>query len=512
MEPILCGIETEYGLSVEGRGAEDQIDDAKAVVRSYPDDCLPVWDYRFESPRADLRGFQLDRLAYDPADAEFDRGRSYGPDSDVRSDRILPNGARLYNDHGHPEYATPECWDAFQCALHDKAGETAVLIAARACEARTGLRTRIYKNNTDFHGASYGTHESYLVPRSLGWEALYRAVTPILVARQVLTGAGKVGSESGGACAYQLSQRADFFVEPLNAETLFRRPVFNTRDEPHADPAKWIRLHVISGDANMLTKATARKVALVKLAIQLAIVGAAPNMMPENPVDAFKKVSRDESLRFEIELEGRAHATAYEVLERYFGAAEAQGWLKTAEFVEAKAQSDPYLLPFTELFVVHECRDLLGMIGSEELRKHVDWAAKRYAVEEYMREYGVNWRDPVLQSVDLEYSNLEQSEGLFFALQTMGEVDEPVLPEELLSALLNSNWTRTRSELRSAILQQYRDNVVTMSWGSVTIRTGKGDEIIELSPDFMAGPELPVGTDVESLVEYLRGINDHSNR
>lgn len=506
MEPILCGIETEYGLSVEGRGAEDQIDDAKAVVRSYPGDCLPLWDYRFETPRADLRGFQLERLAFDPTDAEFDKGRSRGPDSDVRSDRVLPNGARFYNDHGHPEYATPECWDAFQCALHDKAGERAVLQAARAFQEQTGHQTRIYKNNTDFHGASYGTHESYLVPRNLGWEAIYRAVTPMLVARQIVTGAGKAGSESGDSCAYQISQRADFFVEPLNAETLYRRPVFNTRDEPHADPAKWVRLHVISGDANMLTKGTARKIALVKLAIQLAIVGAVPNLMPADPVATFKKISRDESFRFEFALEAGGFTTAYEVLEAYCQAAEDQGWVKTAEFVEAKAQEDPFLLPFTELFVIHECRDLMGMVGSEEFRRHVDWAAKRYTIEEYMREYGVGWRDPSLQAVDLEYSNLDTGEGLFHALGAMGEIDEPELPEALVGALLNGNWTRSRSEMRSLAIRHFRDNIVNLSWGSITFRTSRGDETVRLPADWMPSADMPAIASVESLVEYLRGF------
>src|SRR5436309_15862199 len=106
--PILAGIETEYGLLVEGRGAEDQIEDSHAVVRSHPDHCFVGWDYRFESPRADLRGFVQKSLNFDPEDAKFDAGRARGADMEVRSDRVLPNGARLYNDHGHPEYSTPE--------------------------------------------------------------------------------------------------------------------------------------------------------------------------------------------------------------------------------------------------------------------------------------------------------------------------------------------------------------------------------------------------------------------
>src|SRR2546423_14539909 len=141
---ILAGIETEYGLLVEGRGAEDQVDDAQAVVRSYPDHCFVGWDYRFESPRSDLRGFTQKRLSFDPDDAKFDYGRQRAGDQEVRSDRVLPNGARLYNDHGHPEYATPECWGLRELAQHDAAGELAMLKAAQAFQSKAEKRVTIY--------------------------------------------------------------------------------------------------------------------------------------------------------------------------------------------------------------------------------------------------------------------------------------------------------------------------------------------------------------------------------
>src|SRR5205085_2771443 len=163
------------------------VDDSMALVRGYPGECFVGWDYRYESPRADLRGFKLERLAYDPEDAKFDRGRTYGKDQEVRADRILPNGARFYNDHGHPEYSTPECLSLNELALHDCAGQTVVLRAAQAMADETGHHVRVYKNNTDFHGASYGTHENYLVPRALGYERIYKALLPMLIVRQVLT-------------------------------------------------------------------------------------------------------------------------------------------------------------------------------------------------------------------------------------------------------------------------------------------------------------------------------------
>jgi len=322
MRPILAGTETEYGLLVEGYGADQQVENAQALVRSYPDECFVGWDYRFESPRSDLRGFKLDHLAFDPTDAQFDKGKSYGSSEDIRSDRILPNGARFYNDHGHPEYSTPESFSIFELARLDQEGQSHALRATKAYESKINKPVRMFKNNTDFHKASYGTHESYLVPRSLGFQKLFDAVTPMLVVRQILTGAGKVGAEHGDPCFYQISQRADFFVEAANAETLFKRPVFNTRDEAHADPQDWIRLHMISCDANMNPRCTALRVGLVKLAIHLLEVESAPIWKFASPVKSFESISKDATHAFKIDLEGANWTTAYEVLESYFAAAE----------------------------------------------------------------------------------------------------------------------------------------------------------------------------------------------
>jgi Pup amidohydrolase len=489
MRPILAGTETEYGLLVEGRGAEDQIDDSMALVRSYPGECHPAWDYRFESPRADLRGFVLERLAVDPQDARFDRGRSSGPASEVRSDRVLPNGARFYNDHGHPEYATPECLSLYELMLHDAAGERVVLAAARALEEASGRQVTIYKNNTDFHGASYGSHESYLVPREFGFERLFPAVLPMLVARQVLTGAGKVGSEHGPKAAYQISQRADFFAEPANADTLYRRPIFNTRDEPHADPARWIRLHVISGDANMIAEATALKVGLVKLAITLCEAGAAPEWPIARPVAAFARISRDESYNFEVELEGRRRTTVYEILESYFEAAERA-------------------LPLEEdlRWTVDRSRRLLAELREDFPRfaRSVDWAAKRRILEQYAEEEGLEWGDPQLRSVDLEYHNVDPDEGLHAALAGMGEV-EPVPAVEELELRLREVREPTRARARGLAVARHRDHLVSASWRALTFRDGDETVTVELRPDATYPAQLGEAGNVGSFVEALRG-------
>lgn len=458
----IVGIETEYGLTIEGRGASTQVEDAQAVVRTYPGDLFVGWDYRNESPRADLRGFKLQRLTYDPEDMRFDEGKSYGPPDEVRADRILPNGARLYNDHGHPEYSTPECISIAEVALHDRAGEIAVVRAASAYEALTGLRTRVYKNNTDFHGASYGTHENYLAPRSLGFERLYEAIAPMLVARQILCGAGKVGSESGDPVHFQISARADFFSERFNAETLFRRPIFNTRDEPHADPREFIRLHVIASDANRILSSTARKVGLVKLALALAALGEAPLFKLRDPVKAYRDISRDCSREFRIELEDGGYTTAYELIESYLAAA------------EARLDVSTLLLPISDEPLIPHCRRLLAAVqdrDDEAASKHLDWLAKRRMLEQYIEAEGVSWNDPVLQAFDLEYANAHPEESLFSALELMGAVETPPIESDLL-ARLERVFEPTRARARGSAVRLFKDDLKTATWATLTFDDG----------------------------------------
>jgi proteasome accessory factor A len=299
----LCGIETEYGVYVEGKEAKDLINESMGVVRAYPGPHGKPWDYKGESPRKDQRGFQVHHLTQNPQEALYEKQAPSPPTEEARSDRVLANGARLYNDHGHPEYSTPECRALHDLVTHDRAGERIVLECARAYEAQTGRAVTLYNNNTDYNGASYGTHENYLVNRDLPWDTLASGIMPFFVTRQVYAGAGKVGVESEkgsqeGVAVFQLSQRADFFTEEQSVDTLARRPIINTRDEPHANPKHWRRFHVICGDCNLCETATALKVGATDLVLSLLEEGWTPGVAVNNPVEAIKSVSRDPSLRW----------------------------------------------------------------------------------------------------------------------------------------------------------------------------------------------------------------------
>ncbi|MDI9637357.1 proteasome accessory factor PafA2 family protein [Kamptonema cortianum] len=478
----LVGIETEYGFTIEGRTVHNQIEDSKALVREFPDKCFLGWNYQHESPRSDLRGFKVTQLQTDPVDAEFDASTGNQSSWEDHENRVLTNGARFYNDHGHPEYATPECTSLDELVLHDLAGQEVVLAAARKLQDKLGSKVRIYKNNTDFHGASYGTHENYLVPRSISFDAIYKAVLPILIARQVVTGAGKVGSETRGPVRFQMSQRADFLTEAVNLETLYRRPVFNTRDEPHASPSDWMRLHVISGDANMMPSCTKRKAGLVRLALQLLEKDLVPKWDIPDPSRSMMLVSRDTDGDGRIELTGRNWTTPRQILESY------------CEVVLTHIPADEEARQIAE-----ECLNLLEIRFSQpdQFATHVDWAAKKFIVSEWVESEKKSWFDTEAQSFDLAYHLLDTEEGLFYALVEMGWLTLPPMPEIVRRT---HRATDTRAVARGAAVEQLSEAIHSISWSQIVFQDEGKPISVKLSPDREYSEAL---YGVESVREFL---------
>ena len=134
------GIETEYGLAVAGDPHANPVLISTQVVNGYatgePGLSHARWDYEEESPLRDARGFTLAREAADASQLT---------DDDLgMANVILTNGARLYVDHAHPEYSSPEVTNARDAVLWDKALQEMNDPSGRAMRSvhKDGYRTR----------------------------------------------------------------------------------------------------------------------------------------------------------------------------------------------------------------------------------------------------------------------------------------------------------------------------------------------------------------------------------
>lgn len=472
----LCGLETEYGIAVGEDEAMDVVVESMELIRCYGRrDFVALWNYALENPRLDMRGFEVAQLRNDQDETvhlQKDRQRPI-PLADLKSDLIVHNGARLYNDHTHPEFSTPECYGLRDLVAVDRAGERILLQCARQRTVDRGRgAVRLYKNNTDFEGHSYGCHENFLLSRDLPFEQVINGLLPFVVTRQIFAGAGKVGVEQdvrAPAATYQLTQRADFFEVIASVDTMHRRPLVNTRDEPHADPARYRRLHLIIGDANMCEYATALKIGTASLALDLLEAGALPAVALADPIGALKAISRDESRRWPVALAGGAVRSALDIQQAIMGAA-------TRLFQGRDAETD---------WVLAAWRDVLDALARDPgaLVGRVDWVTKKWLLDAFAAAEGLDWERPEdrawLQSQDLEYHNIDPAEGLYSALEAAGQVERVVSEEEVGRALIEPPRD-TRAYFRGKILQKFAAAVRSLNWDSIELELDGRAEVIDL--------------------------------
>ena len=473
----LFGIETEYGITRDDLAEVDSVVESMELVRAHLTASFErCWDYAGEDPHEDARGFRVSGLAQDKEEDEFAKADAHRPFSfhEMKSDLVLPNGARFYNDHTHPEYSTPECRTLKDLLAHDRAGERIVQRAAdRRNQSLGGAHVQLYKNNTDFHGHSYGCHDNYLVPRVISFAQLVAGLLPFLVSRQVMAGAGKVGieaQESGFVPgAYQLSQRADFMETELSVDTMHNRPIVNTRDEPHADRNKYRRLHLIIGDANMCEYATALKIGTTQLVLGLIERGAAPNLELEQPVAAVKQVSRDADLKATVRQNNGRTLSGLEIQEQYYAAAQ-------RTLAGSDAETD---------WILREWGETLRLLIQDRTRLigKLDWVTKLWLLETFVREERIGWDDPWLASLDLEYHNMSAARGLFLGLEAEGKAWRMTTEADVEQAL-SSGPPDTRGGLRGLCVRRFPDQIKAMQWERIQFSGGLIPKSLEMGDLF----------------------------
>src|SRR6187551_168631 len=394
----IIGTEVEYGISSPSDPTANPILTSTQAVLAYAAAAgiqrakRTRWDYEVESPLRDARGFDLSRSAGPPPVVDADEVGA--------ANMILTNGARLYVDHAHPEYSAPECTDPLDAVIWDKAGERVMEAAARHVASVPGAaKLQLYKNNVDGKGASYGSHENYLMSRQTPFSAVIAGLTPFLVSRQVITGSGRVGiGPSGDDAGFQLSQRSDYIEVEVGLETTLKRGIINTRDEPHADADRYRRLHVIIGDANMSEYSTFLKVGTAALVLDMIEKGVRfDELRLAEPVRSVHRISHDPTLKTTVELTDGRKMTALDVQRAYFE--------KACKHVENTLGADVDA-------DTAEVLELWGTILDDLTRDplscadRLDWSAKLRLLEGYRERDGLTWDAPRLQLVDLQYADV----------------------------------------------------------------------------------------------------------
>jgi len=453
--PKVCGVETEYGILV--RGADNNpVAASSLLINAYLQKHTRRvgWDFEDERPGNDARGFTLDD--------------TWAPDVDTHLvNSVLTNGARYYVDHAHPEVSTPECRDALEVVRWDRAAEEIVRRSMEAARALLpdGAEILCHKNNSDGKGNSYGCHENYLLARETPFGRIVAQVTPHFVTRQIVIGAGKVGCELPGVASdevpFQISQRADFFEEEVGLETTLKRPIVNTRDEPHCDASKYRRLHVIVGDANMSEVATFLKVGATSIVLAMIEDDAlGDDLTLANPVGAIRQVSHDPTLQRTVMLRSGRRVTALEVqwslLERARKYERSHGLASVGDEVGAD--------------VLRRWEAVLTGLehDRESVADVVDWVAKQRLVEGFAARHGVRAADPRLKALDLQYHDMRPEK----CLADRVGLQRLIADDDVRSAMTDPPAS-TRAYFRGRCLAKWPADIVAANWDSLVFDIGR---------------------------------------
>ena len=387
----------------------------------------------------------------------FRRVVTWGRSSNV----FLRNGSRIYLDVGsHPEYATAECDDLVQLINHDRAGERILedlIIDAEQRLASEGISGDIYlfKNNTDSHGNSYGCHENYLISRVGDFAKITDVLVPFLVSRQLICGSGKVLHTARGA-EFSVSQRAEHIWESVSSATTRSRPIINTRDEPHADPERYRRLHVIVGDSNMSETTTLLKVGSAELVLRLIEAGVPMrDLTLENPIRAIRDLSRDPTGRVTVALANGRRVSALDLQSEYYE--------KVSEFVRREGlgtQTIDRVLDLWERTLRAVAEDKLALVDTE-----IDWVIKQKLLDRYAAKHALGLADPRIAQLDLAYHDIRRGRGLFDLLQARGMAARVTNELEIFRAKSVPPQT-TRAKLRGDFIRAAQEgrNDYTVDW------------------------------------------------
>ncbi len=436
----VVGIETEYGCLVTG--------DPLHGPDAWP---ARVKNYLFKKAKVGVIDLHYRDYEEPPGNGGF-----------------LLNGGRLYIDMGHLEYSSPECRTVEDSVAYDMAGDQLLQAGLEALGVSESVS--FIKNNVDHHtGATFGCHENYLMKRELQFSPrLLGTLLSFLATRQLFTGAGRVGQASPlafdfepanhpDAVPFQLSQRADHIVNDIYQWVQFNRAIINARDEPLADYRKYRRLHLLIGDSNMSPFANALKVGTTALVLTLLEEGTLPeDVILLDAVLATRQISHEGTGRAVVQLEDGRTRSALDIQREFLTCAQ--------QFLGGRDAETDWILESWAFTLDALCTKPELLIGG------VDWISKKWLLETFRESEGLTWQDPWLQSLDLEYHNINPARGLFYALtpaKAIGEFNQRAGRPEAMSKPPAD--TRAHGRGIAVSLFQDRKYPYVINWDAISL-------------------------------------------
>lgn len=469
----VMGTETEYAVqSDEGHNPVQwscdvigaAADEERAHIR---------WDYRQEDPVHDMRGLHIERAAARP-EMLTDEPQPY------ITNVIGLNGARLYVDHAHPEYSAPEVRDPFTAVVYDSAGDVLMQQAAQRAHAT------LFRNNVDGKGASWGSHENYMMRRDVPFHMVRDLLLTHFVTRQLYTGAGRIGiGEHSEEAGYQLSQRADYFHMKEGLQTTFDRPIINTRDESHSEE-NFRRLHVIVGDANRMDVPRVLKLGTTSLLLwvlemaqehNLDIEEALAELQLADPVRAMHTVSHDLSLSQALAMQNGQALTAWQlqIMLRalvYETAAAVYGTDSRGEPLWPDEQTKSVMAMWQQaLLDIAAIRHAEDRLTLTQQASRIEWLAK-WQIIERMRErvmpeqsFEEATRNARIQMIDLMWANLDEKRSLFAKIRPR---TARTTTDTAIAEATHVPPSDTRAWLRGEVVQRFANQIRAISWTHMT--------------------------------------------
>ena len=221
---------------------------------------------------------------------------------------------------------------------------------------------------------------------------------------------------------------------------------------------------MIVGDANLAEVATFLKVGVTALVLAMIEDDFHPgrDLTLARPVAAIRAISRDPTLRTTVEL------ASGDILDRR---SSCSGSCSTSP--ASTPPSGAWRRSGTRRSVAacstagkRSCT--ASRATRRRSRSQLDWVAKLRLVEAYRDRHGLDWDDPRLAALDLQYHDLRPAKSLFARLAMERLTDD----EEVARATSEPPAT-TRAYFRGRCLERFASAIVAANWDSVVFDVGE---------------------------------------